>query len=76
MYASLALGQEAALGSWLAKFAFGWNVWGSWGVPLGVMCIWWPAWMVAAIVVASSWFPSADVPVQATIDGPAKEPSS
>lgn len=63
-YASLVLGQEGVLGLWLARFAFGWNVWGSWGVPVGVMCLWWPAWTIAGVVVASSWFPSADVPVR------------
>jgi GPI-anchor transamidase subunit GAA1 len=45
---------------WLLRFAFGWNISGSWGVPLGVFCIWWPAWTIAATVVASSWFPSAE----------------
>jgi len=40
----------------LEKVAFGWNVWGSWGVPVGVCCVWWPAWMVGALLVASSWY--------------------
>lgn len=43
----------------LEKVAFWWNVWGSWGVPVGVCCVWWPAWMVGAVLVASTWY--ADV---------------
>ena len=53
-------GEMGILTTWLVKFAFGWNVWGSWGVPLGVFCVWWPAWTVSGVVVASSWFPSAE----------------
>ena len=41
---------------WLEKLAFGFNIWGSWGVVVGVFCVWWPAWMSAAVGVASSWF--------------------
>jgi GPI-anchor transamidase subunit GAA1 len=63
-YASQVLGQQEALDEWLVRFAFGWNVWGNWGVPLGVFCVWWPAWTVAATVVASSWFQAAEVSVQ------------
>jgi GPI-anchor transamidase subunit GAA1 len=63
-YAAQVLGQQEALGEWLVRFAFGWNVWGSWGVPLGVFCVWWPAWTVAAVVVASSWFQASEMPVQ------------
>ena len=40
----------------LEKVAFGWNVWFSWGVPVGVWCVWWPAWVVSAVLVASSWY--------------------
>lgn len=40
----------------LTRLAFGWNIWGSWGVPVGVLCIWLPAWIVGATVVASTWF--------------------
>jgi len=40
----------------LLKLAFGWNVWGSWGVLIGVWCVWWPAWVTAAVGVASSWY--------------------
>jgi glycosylphosphatidylinositol transamidase len=43
----------------LERLAFGWNVWGSWGVPVGVWCVWWPAWVLNAALVASSWY--ADV---------------
>ena len=38
------------------KAAFGWNVWSSWGVPVGIWCVWWPAWVVSAVLVASSWY--------------------
>ena len=53
-YLKYGLGETASLQEWLAQLAFGWNVWGSWGVPVGVLCIWWPAWTVAATLVASS----------------------
>lgn len=43
----------------LEQVAFGWNVWGSWGVPVGFCCVWWPAWVVAAVLVASSWYAKA-----------------
>jgi GPI-anchor transamidase subunit GAA1 len=43
----------------LERVAFGWNVWWSWGLPVGVWCVWWPAWVVSAVLVASSWY--ADV---------------
>ena len=44
---------------WLVKLAFGWNVWGSWGVPVGVVVVWWPAWTVAATNVVSGLFPQS-----------------
>jgi glycosylphosphatidylinositol transamidase len=43
----------------LERVAFGWNVWSSWGVPVGVWGVWWPAWVLSALLVASSWY--ADV---------------
>jgi glycosylphosphatidylinositol transamidase len=43
----------------LERVAFGWNMWSSWGVPVGVWCVWWPAWVTTAVLVASSWY--ADV---------------
>lgn len=46
----------------LAKLAFGWNVSGSWGVPVAIWCVWWPAWIVAATVVASDWFDTNTTP--------------
>ena len=49
----LVLGQQIGIQASLIKLAFGWNVWGSWGVPIGVLCIWWPAWTVGATLVAS-----------------------
>lgn len=49
-------GHRHVLVDWLQKLAFGWNVWWSWGVPVGVLCVWLPAWIVGATLVASSWF--------------------
>ena len=53
-YLRLAVGQSASIQEWLIRLAFGWNIWGSWGVPVGVLCIWWPAWTAGATLVASS----------------------
>lgn len=55
-YAHIALGKDGLLLEWLARFAFGFNIWGSWGVPVGVLCIWLPAWVINSTVVASTWF--------------------
>ncbi|KIV96354.1 hypothetical protein PV10_00235 [Exophiala mesophila] len=55
-YAHVALGKDGLLLEWLARFAFGFNIWGSWGVPVGVLCIWLPAWVINLTVVASTWF--------------------
>ncbi|KAL6245807.1 Glycosyl phosphatidyl inositol protein transamidase complex subunit [Rhinocladiella similis] len=52
----LVLGRTDFLVEWLQKLAFGWNVWGSWGVPVGILCIWLPSWVLSATLVASSWF--------------------
>lgn len=41
----------------LTRVAFGWNVLGSWGILIGVWVVWWPAWLVSAMSVASSWYP-------------------
>jgi glycosylphosphatidylinositol transamidase len=43
------------------KAAFGWNVWSSWGVPVGIWCVWWPAWVVSAVLVASSWYAADNI---------------
>jgi glycosylphosphatidylinositol transamidase len=47
----------AAAGYWnvdaghiLARAAFGWNVWGMY-TSIIVWCVWWPAWLVAAVGV-------------------------
>ncbi len=53
-YLRFVLGLDGTFQQWLLQLAFGWNVWGSWGVPVGVLCIWWPAWTVGAMLVASS----------------------
>ncbi|EXJ94628.1 glycosylphosphatidylinositol transamidase [Capronia coronata CBS 617.96] len=56
VYEYFVSGQNHVLVAWLQRLAFGWNVWSSWGVPVGVLCIWLPAWIVGATLVASSWF--------------------
>ena len=53
-YNKFALGQAHIMES-LLQLGFGWNVWGSWGILVGVVCIWWPAWTIGAMLVASSW---------------------
>ena len=58
-YTWLAFGR-ADPADWLIKLAFGLNIWGSWGVPVGVACIWWPAWTVGATLVASSFHGSQE----------------
>jgi glycosylphosphatidylinositol transamidase len=60
-YGILSTGNDDLLVAWLQRLAFGWNIWGSWGVPVGIMCIWLPAWVVGATLVASSWFATAHV---------------
>jgi GPI-anchor transamidase subunit GAA1 len=47
-------GTSSQFQTWLIDLAFGWNVWGSWGIPVGVLCIWWPAWTTGAMLVAAS----------------------
>ena len=47
---------ETVLANWLTEIAFAWNVWGSWGLIVGVWVIWWPAWLVAVFDVASTWY--------------------
>ncbi|KIW89132.1 uncharacterized protein Z519_09984 [Cladophialophora bantiana CBS 173.52] len=59
-YGVFALGRDDVLVEWLQRLALGWNIWGSWGVPVGVMCIWLPAWVVGATLVASSWFTTTE----------------
>jgi GPI-anchor transamidase subunit GAA1 len=44
----------------LARLSFGWHVWGSWGVLVGVCCVWWPAWVMGATLVAGSWYADDD----------------
>ncbi|KEF53735.1 uncharacterized protein A1O9_10136 [Exophiala aquamarina CBS 119918] len=63
VYISLFLGKDNGLAEWLTRLAFGWNIWGSWGVPVGVLCIWLPAWVVGATLVASTWFAVAPAPL-------------
>ena len=55
-YATYLSTELGSVEDWLVKLAFGWNVWGSWGVPVGVAVIWWPAWTVAATNVVSGLF--------------------
>lgn len=62
-YTSFFLGKDDGLAEWLTRLAFGWNIWGSWGVPVGVLCIWLPAWIVGATLVASTWFAVGPAPL-------------
>uniref|UniRef100_A0A093V2G4 GPI transamidase component GAA1 n=1 Tax=Talaromyces marneffei PM1 TaxID=1077442 RepID=A0A093V2G4_TALMA len=39
----------------LSQAAFGWDVWGVW-TPVVVWCVWWPAWMMGAVSIGSSFF--------------------
>jgi len=39
----------------LAEAAFGWAVWGMW-TQVVVWCVWWPAWVVAGVNVAGTWW--------------------
>lgn len=55
-YGLFVLSKDDLVVSWLERVAFGWNIWGSWGVPVAILCIWLPAWIVGATLVASSWF--------------------
>ncbi|KAJ9603723.1 Glycosyl phosphatidyl inositol protein transamidase complex subunit [Cladophialophora chaetospira] len=64
-------GQNDIIVRWLQQLAFGWNVWGSWGVPIGVWCIWLPAWIVNATLVASSWFSTTTNIEQGQVEMPA-----
>lgn len=43
----------------LAEAAFGWRVWGMW-TQVVVWCVWWPAWIVAGVLVAGSWWGMGD----------------
>ena len=37
----------------LVEAAFGWDVWGMW-TQVVVWCVWWPAWLIGAVLLASS----------------------
>ncbi|KAI9822342.1 MAG: Glycosyl phosphatidyl inositol protein transamidase complex subunit [Pycnora praestabilis] len=41
------------IGGILLEAAFGWDVWGMW-TQVVIWCIWWPAWLIAAVLLASS----------------------
>ena len=43
----------------LERIVFGWSVWGSWGLPVGILLVWWPAWFIGMVLVASSWYTQA-----------------
>ncbi|KAI5793225.1 Gaa1-like protein [Geopyxis carbonaria] len=51
----------------LGEAAFGWSVWGMW-TQVVVWCVWWPAWILAGVAVASTWFvePEAEVVQEST----------
>jgi len=67
-YGLFILGKDDILVDWLQRLAFGWNIWGSWGVPIGVLCIWLPAWMMGATLVASSWFSTTKISEQSPVE--------
>ena len=60
-------GVEQHIQEILVNIAFAWKVWGSWGVLVGVWVIWWPAWLVAAIGVASSWYSDTAAQLQTSL---------
>ena len=60
-YVYSATGDAEVLSRALEKMAFGWNIWGSWGVLIGVWAVWWPAWLCSAVLVASSWFEGEEI---------------
>ena len=55
-YGYVVVGRAELVVDVVAGLAFGWNVWSSWGVLVGVCCVWWPAWLVGAMGVAGSWY--------------------
>ncbi len=46
------------VGEVLRVAAFGWDVWGMY-TPVVVWCVWWPAWLVGAILVLAKPAPKA-----------------
>lgn len=59
-WAAATTGRAETVLEFVERVAFGWNIWASWGVPVGVWCVWWPAWVVGAVLVASSWYADVD----------------
>lgn len=49
------ISMKQVLRLWLEALSFGWNVWGAWGVLVGIFCVWLPAWIVAATGALSSF---------------------
>ena len=49
-YVTFVLGDAGWGARTLARVAFGWNVLGSWGIGVGVWVVWFPAWLVAALL--------------------------
>ena len=43
-----------SLSDWLYNISYAWTISGSWGVPIGVLSIWLPAWIISAFLVATS----------------------
>lgn len=52
-YFTFWLGDDGWAATTLARVAFGWNVLGSWGVGVGVLLVWWPAWLTAMVLTLS-----------------------
>ncbi|KAI9844462.1 MAG: Glycosyl phosphatidyl inositol protein transamidase complex subunit [Sclerophora amabilis] len=44
---------STAVGEVLVEAAFGWHVWGMW-TQVVVWCVWWPAWLIGGVLLASS----------------------
>lgn len=49
---------DLPLGQLLVRAAFGWHVWRMW-TPVVVWCVWWPAWFIGQVLLASSLLFSA-----------------
>lgn len=60
------------LRTWLEAVSFGWRVNGAYGVPVGVFCVWLPAWTVATLGTISSFVMDEEGKVDKRV-GKAKE---
>ncbi len=44
------------VGAVLVRAAFGWRVWRMWTTQVVLCCVWWPAWCIGQMLLASSLF--------------------